>query len=144
MIGKLHLMGKKVMPFFLKNTIFVARKILTTTDRHLLERAIFIGSCLFHHRWRSLYNSIGCWRTEPFKQVISQVGQGSPRPVLQHPNKFPHGGRGTETTVLLGNKQPHLHPLPVGEGSEYPCFLLEDGAQRPCSTMVCLVIRDAN
>ncbi len=45
------------MPFFLKNTIFVARKILTTTDRHLLERAIFIGSCLFHHRWRSLYNS---------------------------------------------------------------------------------------
>ena len=51
------------MPFFLKNTIFVARKILTTTDRHLLERAIFIGSCLFHHRWRSLYNSIGCWRT---------------------------------------------------------------------------------
>ena len=48
-------MGKKVMPFFLKNTIFVARKILTTTDRHLLERAIFIGSCLLHHRWRSLY-----------------------------------------------------------------------------------------
>ena len=45
------------MPFFLKNTIFVARKILTTTDRHLLERAIFIGSCLLHHRWRSLYNS---------------------------------------------------------------------------------------
>ena len=43
------------MPFFLKNTIFVARKILTTTDRHLLERAIFIGSCLLHHRWRSLY-----------------------------------------------------------------------------------------
>ena len=43
------------MPFFLKNTIFVAGKILTTTDRHLLERAIFIGSCLFHHRWRSLY-----------------------------------------------------------------------------------------
>ena len=43
------------MPFFLKNTIFVAGKILTTTDRHLLERAIFIGSCLLHHRWRSLY-----------------------------------------------------------------------------------------
>ena len=36
------------MPFFLKNTIFVAQKILTTTDRHLLERAIFIGSCLLH------------------------------------------------------------------------------------------------
>ena len=34
------------------------------------------------------------------------VGQGSPRPVLQHPNKFPHGGRGTETPVLLLDTQP--------------------------------------
>ena len=29
--------------------------------------------------------------------------------------------------------QPHPHPLPVGEGSEYPRFLLEDGARRPPS-----------
>ena len=88
-----------------------------------------------------------------------KVGPGSPCPVLQHPkNVFKHpkicshredgarrprsyfklpflvaGGRGTETTVLLGNKQPHPHPLPVEEGSEYPCFLLEDGARRPSS-----------
>ena len=30
-------------------------------------------------------------------------------------------------------EQPHPQPLPVGEGSEYPCFLLEDGARRPPS-----------
>ena len=71
-------MGKKVMPFFLKNTIFVAGKILTTTDRHLLERAIFIGSCLLHHRWRSLY-------------------EGDEEVKARHPS----GGRGTEATVLL-------------------------------------------
>ena len=29
--------------------------------------------------------------------------------------------------------QPHPQPLPVGEGSEYPRFLLEDGARRPPS-----------
>ena len=107
------------MPFFLKNTIFVARKILTTTDRHLLERAIFIGSCLFHHRWRSLYNSHWVLEDGTIQAGDITVGQGSPRPVLQHPNMFPHGGRarrppsyfkihflvaggrGTETTVLL-------------------------------------------
>ena len=94
-------MGKKVMPFFLKNTIFVARKILTTTDRHLLERAIFIGSCLLHHRWRSLYNSHWVLENGTIQAGDITVGQGSPRPVLQHPNMFPHGGRGTETTVLL-------------------------------------------
>ena len=32
--------------------------------------------------------------------------------------------------------QPHPHPLPVGEGSKYPCFLLEDGARRPPSYLV--------
>ena len=30
-------------------------------------------------------------------------------------------------------KQPLPHPLPVGEGSEYPRLLLEDGARRPPS-----------
>ena len=30
-------------------------------------------------------------------------------------------------------EQPHPQPLPAGEGSEYPCFLLEDGARRPPS-----------
>ncbi len=30
------------------------------------------------------------------------------------------------------SKQPHPQPLP-GEGSKYPCFLLEDGARRPSS-----------
>ena len=44
------------------------------------------------------------------------VGRWSPCPVLPQPNK-----------------QPHPRPLPVGEGSEYPCFLLEDGARRPLS-----------
>ena len=34
-------------------------------------------------------------------------------------------------------QKPHPPPLPVGEGSKYPCFLLENRAQRPCSTMVC-------
>ena len=34
-------------------------------------------------------------------------------------------------------QKPHPQPLPVGEGSKYPCFLLENRAQRPCSTMVC-------
>ena len=29
-------------------------------------------------------------------------------------------------------------PLPVGEGSEYPHFLLENRARRPCSTIVSL------
>ena len=40
--------------------------------------------------------------------------------------------------MQFGNysKQPHPQPLPVGEGSEYPCFLLEDGAQRPPSYLV--------
>ena len=28
-------------------------------------------------------------------------------------------------------QKPHPQPLPVGEGSEYPCFLLENGARRP-------------
>ena len=51
------------MPFFLKNTIFVAGKILTTTDRHLLERAIFIGSCLLHLGDGLCITPIGCWRT---------------------------------------------------------------------------------
>ena len=32
--------------------------------------------------------------------------------------------------------QPHPQPLPVGEGSEYLHFLLENRAQRPCSTMI--------
>ena len=32
--------------------------------------------------------------------------------------------------------QPHPQPLPVGEGSDYPCFLLEDGARRPSSYLV--------
>ena len=37
------------------------------------------------------------------------------------------------------SKRPHPQPLPVGEGSDYPCFLLgegpllEDGARRPQS-----------
>ena len=30
-------------------------------------------------------------------------------------------------------QKPHPHPLPVGEGSKYPRFLLEDGARRPPS-----------
>ena len=34
-----------------------------------------------------------------------------------------------------GDQQPHPQPLPVGEGSEYPCFLLENRARRPCSTI---------
>ncbi len=42
-----------------------------------------------------------------------------------------------------GERAPPPTP-PLMEGSEYPCFLLENRAQRPCSTMVCLVIRDAN
>ena len=29
--------------------------------------------------------------------------------------------------------KPHPRPLPVGEGSEYLYFLLEDGARRPSS-----------
>ena len=32
-------------------------------------------------------------------------------------------------------QKPHPQPLPVGEGSEYPCFLLENRARRPCSTI---------
>ena len=125
-------MGKIVMPFFLKNPKFVARNILTTPDRHLMERAIFIGSCLLHlggglcitPRWRSLYNSIGCWRTELFKQVISQQDRGLRAPssstqisshmedVARRPPSYFKihflvvGGRGTETPVLLLDTQP--------------------------------------
>ena len=41
------------------------------------------------------------------------------------------------TTVAFFNTlKPHPQPLPVGEGSEYPHFLLENRAQRPCSTMI--------
>ena len=35
-------------------------------------------------------------------------------------------------------QKPHPQPLPVGEGSEYPHFLLENRARRPCSTIVSL------
>ena len=47
-----------------------------------------------------------------------------------HPRHLPVE-QGTETN------SPTPQPLPVGEGSKYSCFLLENRAQRPCSTMVC-------
>ena len=89
------------MPFFLKNTIFVARKILTTTDRHLLERAIFIGSCLLHHRWRSLY-------------------EGDDKVKAQHPSSSPSPApcpRGFPLPFLLWQATKGR----AMEGSEWPC-----------------------
>ena len=96
------------MPFFLKSNIFVAGKILTTTDRHLLERAIFIGSCLLHHRWRSLYNSHWVLEDGTIQAGDITVGQGSPRPVLPKGTFFScwrtwHGGH--RPTILKGGNK---------------------------------------
>ena len=110
--------------------------------------------------WRMDY--VGCWRTghgdhRPTEICHANYSRtGSPCPVLQHPTVYnrlwwttekvwdvfgifwivERGRLAAYAQNMNTNKQPH--PLPAGEGSKYPCFLLEDGARRPRPTMVCL------